>query len=138
MTVGRPERDTYALSKDYIERAARLFPFEHHWVKDGGGKVEEGTRLLAQIKGELVLLSRKGKPVSSPGLARLLAEHINISRDITFVIGGADGVSNDLEDRAFRVVSMSSLTFQHDIAMLLFCEQVYRAYTILKNIPYHR
>ena len=138
VSVGRPGKSVYELCKDYITRAKKLYPIEHSWVKDGGGKDAEAKRLLAQVQGKLVLLTRKGKPTTSKKLALLVQDSLNTATDITFVIGGSDGFSTSLQTQTKHQISMSEMTLQHDLALLLFTEQIYRAYTILKNIPYHR
>lgn len=83
-----------------------------------------------------VLLEEKGKEYSSPNFAKWLTAHE--SREICFVIGGAYGLADELHSWGDATLSLSKLTFPHQLTRLILVEQLYRAYTILKNIPYHK
>lgn len=101
----------------------------------------EGERILARIPdgAELVVLDRRGKGISSRGLADWLGEHaLRGSQGVALVIGGAYGVHPAVQDRARRRISLSAMTFPHEMARLLLAEQLYRAGTILRGEPYHK
>jgi 23S rRNA (pseudouridine1915-N3)-methyltransferase len=88
--------------------------------------------------GYLVLLDETGKSLSSAGLADFLQARMNQGiRNLTFIIGGAYGVSDALKQKADFILSLSTLTFTHQMSRLILAEQLYRAMTILKNEPYH-
>tara|TARA_Y100001968_G_C18998250_1_gene544610 strand:+ start:63 stop:500 length:438 start_codon:yes stop_codon:yes gene_type:complete len=99
---------------------------------------KESVSIQSSLKNNelLILLSEKGQLLSSVNLAQLLGGFEN--QRLVFVIGGANGISTELLNRAHMSISLSSLTFPHDIARLLFLEQLYRAQTILQGTPYHR
>jgi len=92
----------------------------------------EAKRLLKQVTG-YYLLDEKGRQYSSPGFAGFLK-----GRDtVEFVIGGAFGVTDEVRQKARGVISLSMMTLTHEMARLLFLEQLYRAFTILKGKEYH-
>ena len=98
----------------------------------------EAEALLAELRGDeqLVALSEEGQPLGSAQLAERLRD--SGSSRLAFVIGGADGLTQRLKQRAAWTLSLSPLTFPHDLARLLLLEQIYRAQTILQGGPYHR
>ena len=103
-------------------------------------KKKEGTLILENLSREdyLVALDEGGKTFSSESLARFLQSRANEStRHIVFLIGGAYGIDKSVLERANLVMSLSSLTFPHQLVCLIIAEQVYRACTILKNEKYH-
>jgi len=100
----------------------------------------EGALILKQIntKSWLVLLDERGKNFDSPGFAAEIEKWSVAGRSqIDFLIGGAFGFSDDIYKRADFQISLSAMTFSHQIVRLIFLEQLYRAFTILKKEPYH-
>ena len=100
----------------------------------------EGEKLLAAVKpGDwLVLLDDKGKSFSSTELAAWLNKKMShLQGDLVFAVGGAYGFDKAVLDRANEKMSLSPMTFTHQMVRLIFTEQLYRAMTILKNEPYH-
>jgi len=100
----------------------------------------EGERILAAIpEGATVYaLDEKGRPVTTQGLSVLLAGWMRDATHPAFVIGGADGLSEAVRNRADKLVSLSALTLPHGLVRVLLAEQLYRAWTILAGHPYHR
>lgn len=100
----------------------------------------EGEQLLARIKldQQVVLLDEKGSQFSSQKLAKCLADWQADGRDLCFVIGGPDGVSDACRQRADIQWSLSKLTLPHGLARVLFAEQMYRAWSLQNGHPYHR
>ncbi|MDP2189492.1 MAG: 23S rRNA (pseudouridine(1915)-N(3))-methyltransferase RlmH [Sphingobacteriaceae bacterium] len=89
-------------------------------------------------KSWVVLLDERGKKFDSPGFATEIEKWSVAGRSqIDFLIGGAFGFSDDIYKRADFQISLSTMTFSHQIVRLIFLEQLYRAFTILKNEPYH-
>ena len=103
-------------------------------------KKEEGQLFLSKIPqgDELILLDERGKQYSSIDFSAFL-ERKNISgiKGVTFIVGGAYGFSDELYARANGKISLSSMTFSHQMVRLFFLEQIYRGFTILNNEPYH-
>jgi len=85
-----------------------------------------------------VLLDERGKEFSSVEFAGFMQKSMNAGiKELTFIIGGAYGVSESVKQKADLTVSLSRMTFTHQFIRLIFSEQIYRAMTILKNEPYH-
>jgi len=101
---------------------------------------EESRRMLKAVRsGDLVVaLDQTGKTVSTEKLAGLLSDWQQDGRNVVFLIGGPDGLGCECLDRAEIVWSLSPLTFPHALVRILVAEQLYRAWTILQNHPYHR
>ena len=103
-------------------------------------KSKEADLLLQRInKGDLVvLLDEKGKQINSTDFAQQLQNDLNQSvKTLIFVIGGPYGFDDRLYQRANRKLSLSQMTFTHQLVRLFLTEQIYRAFTILQNKPYH-
>lgn len=103
-------------------------------------KLQEGEKLLAAIpKGSLVVaLEVKGRAWSTEELAKQLDGWLHSGQDIALLIGGPEGLSDACVARADVKWSLSPLTLPHPLVRVLLSEQIYRAYSILKNHPYHR
>ncbi|MBN1649846.1 MAG: 23S rRNA (pseudouridine(1915)-N(3))-methyltransferase RlmH [Bacteroidales bacterium] len=103
-------------------------------------KQKEGDLLLGKLKTSdtLVLLDDKGEMFTSLGFSDFLQKQMTLSvKNLVFVVGGAYGFSDSVYQRANYNLSLSKMTFSHQMIRLLFVEQVYRAFTILNNEPYH-
>lgn len=102
---------------------------------------DEGARILAVLqkrKGAVVALCVEGKKLSSEGLAAYLEKTAGSQPSVTFVIGGSLGLSDAVKAKADLRMSMSDMTFPHQLARLMLFEQVYRAMTINNNVKYHK
>lgn len=103
-------------------------------------KEKEGELILKNIRpsDEVILLDEHGKEYRSVTFAKMLEEKMSRSgRDLVFVIGGAYGFSGDVYARADSKISLSQMTFSHQMVRTIFAEQLYRAFTIIKGEPYH-
>jgi 23S rRNA (pseudouridine1915-N3)-methyltransferase len=149
LTVGRPRNRTLAaLHDDYAARIVRLgVRYAARHVPEvrltGSTSVEhvkerEARSLLASIgsKGVHVALDPGGDLVTSDALARKLARLAE--RGATLAVGGPLGLHRSVLDRAAWVWSLSPLTFPHELVRVLVVEQVYRAVTIARGVPYHK
>jgi len=100
---------------------------------------EEGERLLAATEGCVrVALDERGRRVATRDLAGWLDDWLMDGRDVAFLVGGADGLSDRCLQRAECRWSLSALTFPHMLVRVILAEQLYRAWTVLSNHPYHR
>jgi 23S rRNA (pseudouridine1915-N3)-methyltransferase len=99
----------------------------------------EGEKILINIKkNELIfLLDENGKSFNSRKFADFLSNKFKTNKSIVFVVGGANGFSNEIKQKSNEIISLSEMTFSHQIIRLFFTEQIYRAFTILNNHPYH-
>ena len=103
-------------------------------------KVREGELILKSIKpsDDLILLDERGKEYTSLELAKVIQDKMTYAgKDIVYVIGGAYGFSDAVYRRADSKVSLSRMTFSHQMVRAIFAEQIYRAFTIIKGEPYH-
>jgi len=135
--------------EDYQKRLIHYLPFDIKVIPDiknsrhltaDQQKEKEGKALLDQVSpgDELVLLDVDGTEFSSPGFAGWIEKRmLSGTRQIIFVIGGPYGFSDSVYKRADSKMSLSRLTFPHQLVRLLFVEQLYRAMTIIKGEPYH-
>jgi 23S rRNA (pseudouridine1915-N3)-methyltransferase len=134
---------------DYVKRINYYLPFEVRIIPDlkksGNLPVEvqkekEGQLILSQVnKGDqLVLLDERGVEYSSVGLSSWIEKKmISVTGQLVFVAGGPYGFSETVYQRADFKISLSKLTFSHQMVRMIFAEQLYRALTIIKNEPYH-
>ncbi|MBX3039884.1 MAG: 23S rRNA (pseudouridine(1915)-N(3))-methyltransferase RlmH [Bdellovibrionaceae bacterium] len=103
-------------------------------------KTAESELILEHLKPDdyVILFDEKGEALDSRGFAKRFEQALGSSKKrIVFLIGGAFGVEDSVRRRADRVLSLSSLTMNHVLAKTVAWEQIYRAFTILKNLPYH-
>ena len=103
-------------------------------------KKKEGEAILEQIDptDTVILLDEKGKALSSEQLATLIEEfQLYQQGNLVWIIGGAYGFSDEVYSRANRKISLSAMTFNHQMVRVILAEQLYRAYTIIKGEPYH-
>ena len=138
-----------AAFENYVQRLPKQWQFRVDVVetapraKNSGAeaaKLAEGRKVLAKIKAPecVVVLDERGKQYSSEELSASLDNWQRDGRDLTFIIGGPDGVSKDCMQRADLRWSLSRLTLPHGLARVLFAEQLYRAWTMSTGHPYHR
>ncbi|MCX8029084.1 MAG: 23S rRNA (pseudouridine(1915)-N(3))-methyltransferase RlmH [Brevinematales bacterium] len=101
---------------------------------------EEGTKILHKIKDEdfIVLLDRDGKEITSEDFAYLIKRNMDIGRNITFIIGGHQGVDVSVKTRSNFTLSFSKMTFGHNVFRVMLYEQIYRAFSIISGTPYHK
>ena len=102
-------------------------------------KTQEGKLILKSVKDSdlLILLDERGREFRSVEFADFLQKKFSQGRDIVFVIGGAYGFSPEVYDRAESMISLSKMTFSHQMVRTVFAEQLYRALTIMKGESYH-
>lgn len=101
---------------------------------------KESDQFFKQIRDDdfVILCDEKGKTLTSIGLSEILARKmVESSKRVVFLIGGAFGVSDSIKKRANFTLSLSNLTFSHQMIRLFLVEQIYRAFTIIKNEKYH-
>lgn len=103
-------------------------------------KEKEADLILKNVKQNdlLILLDERGKEFTSENWACHLEKSISfVGKDMIFVVGGAYGFSQKVYERANEMISLSKMTFSHQIIRVIFLEQLYRAFTIIKGEPYH-
>ena len=150
LTVGKTDKDWVKQGIDiYASRMKHYFPFsivEIPELKNASSlsqeqiKTKEGELILKNVKpaDEVILLDERGREFSSMEFAKTLQDKISYTgKDIVFVIGGAYGFSDAVRQRSNSKISLSRMTFSHQMVRAIFVEQLYRAFTIMKGEPYH-
>ncbi len=138
------DKNWKALQEEYLRRLSHFVRCEIAEAKDAAGpraKEIEGQRILGLLnqKTFVVLLDVRGKVVSSHELAETIMGWQNSGlKEIAFVIGGAEGVSQEIAESSDFMLSLSFLTFTHEMARAVMLEQLYRAFTIIKGHPYQK
>ena len=149
LTVGRTDVKWVREGLDlYVSRLKHYVPFElveipelknASALREEQIKEKEGQLILEKLKpsAELFLLDERGDQLRSVDFASRLEKKLASGRDLCFVIGGAYGFSQAVYGRADGMLSLSRMTFSHQMVRAIFAEQLYRAFTILKGEPYH-
>lgn len=150
LVIGKTNEDFIATGiQKYTKRLVHYVPFELKTLPDikntkgiteSQQKEEEGKLFLGSIlSGDyVVLLDEKGKDYTSRQFSEYIAKKMNtVPKNLIFVIGGPYGFSQAMYERANEKLSLSKMTFSHEMIRLFFVEQIYRAMTILKGEPYH-
>ena len=150
LAIGKTDNNQLQnLIDDYVKRLGFYVSFEIEAIPDIKNAKNLSEMLQKQAEGEeilkrtntadiLILLDEKGKTYSSEGFAQFLQKKMNSGlKNLIFVIGGPYGFSDAVYTRANGKVSLSSMTFSHQMVRLFFIEQLYRGFTILRNEPYH-
>jgi 23S rRNA (pseudouridine1915-N3)-methyltransferase len=134
---------------DYAGRIKKYVPFETVIIpdiKDAGSYaardrlLKEGEKVLQKLipQDYLILLDEGGKEFSSVQFSQFIEKELNKSyKKLIFLVGGSFGFSTELQQRANLKISLSKMTFSHQMVRLFFLEQIYRGFTILNNEPYH-
>ena len=133
---------------EYVKRMPRELPLSVTEIKPEprGSKTREQllaaekARLQAVLPGfsRIIVLDERGADLTTLKLAQRLEDWMREGGDTAFIIGGADGIDEELKQRADSMIRLSSLTLPHAMARLVLCEQLYRAISVVKNHPYHR
>jgi len=133
-----PEWVTQAY-EDYTRRLRSAMRIDLDELAIGKNKLEEEKRLLDRVGDDyLVTLDEHGKSLTTVELAKWLARRQQDGRNLSFVIGGPDGLGPDILKKAGLRWSLSALTFPHAMVRVILAEQLYRAHSVLQNHPYHR
>jgi 23S rRNA (pseudouridine1915-N3)-methyltransferase len=132
--IGKP-RDAAlnAFAAEFIKRTTRYSPVEMREIAPGRCDVWAKHPTAAKI-----LLDPAGKTMGSQAFIELIARAEREGRDQVFVVGGADGLPADWRPRADLLLSLSAMTFPHELARAMLAEQLYRAFTTLRGHPYPR
>jgi 23S rRNA (pseudouridine1915-N3)-methyltransferase len=125
--------------EDYTRRMRKDMRVDLEEIPVGRVKADEEKRLLERIGDDyLVALDERGKSLTTLQLAKWLGERQQDGRNLTFVIGGPDGLGPAMLVKADLRWSLSGLTFPHAMVRVILAEQLYRAHSVLQNHPYHR
>lgn len=150
LAIGKTDnKNLQSLIDDYTKRLSFYIKFDLEIIADiknvknlseSQQKEKEGELILTKITptDQLILLDENGKTFSSVAFSDELQKKMNSGiKTLVFVIGGPYGFSDEVYKKAFGKISLSQMTFSHQMVRLFFIEQLYRGFTILKNEPYH-
>lgn len=140
IVVGKPKLEFARLgAEEYLARLKPFVPATLAFVKASNPE-EEGVALLERSKSMFrIVLDERGEHLTSRGLAKKIdGWELHGKRDAAILIGGANGLNGDVREAAGWLWSLSKLTLQHEMALVLSLEQLYRAYTIKAGLRYHR
>lgn len=150
ITVGKTDnKQLQTLIDDYKKRLSHYIKFEVIVIPDiknsknlseNQQKEKEGELILSKVTkaDTLILLDENGKEMHSVNFSSYLQKHMNSGiKNLIFVIGGPYGFSNSVYNNSNGKLSLSKMTFSHQMVRLFFIEQLYRGFTILRNEPYH-
>ena len=150
IAIGKTDnKQLISLIEDYIKRLGHYINFKLDIIPDikntknlsqAQQKQKEGELILGKLNNtdSLVLLDENGKQFDSVSFSSYLQKHMNSGiKQLVFVIGGPYGFSEEVYKKANGKISLSKMTFSHQMIRLFFIEQLYRGFTILKNEPYH-
>ncbi len=128
-----------ALTDEYLKRISRYAEVAGLPLKDEAAilSLASGERQQNRERHKLVLLDSRGKQLSSEELAEFLKREQVSAIPLVFAIGGSDGFSEEARRLAGFTLSLGKMTLPHELARVVLVEQLYRAFTILKNHPYH-
>jgi 23S rRNA (pseudouridine1915-N3)-methyltransferase len=138
------DKNWRALQDEYMRRLSHFVKCEIVEIRDSAPHESpeiEGNRILQLLNQNsfVCLLDVKGRSLSSFDLAREITNWQNRGlKEIAFIIGGAEGVSAAVSEKANYMLSLSFLTFTHEMARVVLLEQLYRGYTIIKGFPYQK
>lgn len=147
--LSKNKRSTYSdAEEDYAKRISKYATFRSVYIAPikNAHKLDKHTLLAKESdafhkylgdKTYLILLDENGKSYTSQSMSTLIGKTRMAHREIAFVIGGAFGFSDHMYNRANLKISLSPLTLPHEMARLVFIEQLYRSFTILNNEKYH-
>ena len=150
LTVGKTDKDWVRQGMDiYVSRLKHYIPFSVVEIPELRNvsaltmdqiKTREGELILKNIRptDDVILLDERGKEYTSVELAKVIHDKMSYTgKDMVYVIGGAYGFSEAVYQRANSKISLSRMTFSHQMVRAIFVEQIYRAFTIMKGEPYH-
>ncbi len=125
--------------EDYTRRLRSSMRVDLEELPIGKNKAEEEKRFFERVGDDyLVALDERGKSLTTLELAKWLAQRQQDGRNLSFLIGGPDGLGPEILKKAALRWSLSALTFPHAMVRVILAEQLYRAQSVLQNHPYHR
>ena len=135
LMLGKTRRpELRAVLEDYVKRVSRHVPIEIDEVRDSRAALK---KLDSNRSASIVLLDASGKNLPSEAFAKWLGElRDRGTHELIFLCGDANGFPEDLRQRTHQKVSLSTLTFSHELARVMLAEQLYRAFAILSGSPY--
>ncbi len=132
--IGKP-RDPHAnaIAADYLGRIGHFAPAESLEIRPA-----KFDLFAKHPNGRKIFLDPRGRVMDSEAFAALIGKAEMAGQDLVFLVGGTDGLPAEWRDRADLLLSLSAMTFPHELARAMLAEQIYRGFAILRNLPYPR
>jgi 23S rRNA (pseudouridine1915-N3)-methyltransferase len=132
--IGKPkDAHANAIARDFLDRAGRYTACEMREIRP-----ERADLWSKHPTARMIFCDPAGANVDSPGFAKMIAAAEMEGRDMVFLIGGHDGLPAGWAQRAGKLLSLSAMTFPHELARAMLAEQIYRAFATLRGHPYPR
>jgi 23S rRNA (pseudouridine1915-N3)-methyltransferase len=147
IVVGKsPAGPLGAAIAEFEARAGRYWPLEVLEVRAESSRSRprsevrtlESQRVMDRVSGMLVVLDERGRSFTTSAFATWMQERRELAEDVSFVVGGPDGIDSLTRQRAAMLLAVAPWTLPHDVARLVLAEQIYRAGTLVRGEPYHR
>ena len=124
---------------EYVKRISRYANINIVECPEKKSVEDEGKEIVKKLKGYVIIFDIAGKTVTSPEIAELFADKLNAGKsEFTFVIGGSDGLSDEVKKAGDYAMSFGRVTYPHQLMRVIATEQIYRALTIMNNVTYHK
>ncbi len=127
------DRNAQAIAQEYVKRTGRFAACEMRAID--ARRFDPAMRHPGAMK---IVLDPDGRPLNSLEFAALMRKSEDAARDVVFILGGADGLPGGWKELADVALSLSPMTWPHELARAMLAEQIYRAFTILRGHPYPR
>lgn len=140
------DKEYISMCNEYIKRISKYAKINVVELKEKNDLLNanliiesETKEILSKVSAnKITLFDVKGENISSEAFAEYFQKYFQTNSELNFVIGGSYGVSNDLKQNSFKKISLSKMTFPHRLFRVMALEQIYRAFTILNNVSYHK
>jgi len=121
-------------SKEYLSRLKRFVKIDIVELEND----RKLDRFLQEGKTFVIVMDERGEELTSNDFAYMIKDLLLSNKDVCFIVGGWKGLDDEIKKRADRVLSLSRMTFPYQLAMIILLEQIYRAFTIIEGIDYHK
>ena len=150
VVMGDIKENFYKLAiEEYLKRLSRFAEVKIVELKEhvafGSGQTEiqnalkkDADEMKKHLKGHIICLDIQGKQLSSEEMSKKIENISQLSSTITFIIGASNGIHDEIKNLCNEKISFSKMTFPHQLMRVIFLEQLYRAFTIINNIAYHK
>ncbi len=136
IAIGKPQLHYVIEAVEYYQKKIQKLkiPIKLYYIKENSKLKQKIEKFIAENRPFTVILDEKGTQLTSLSFSHLFQQHAAI----TFIIGGPDGLPRNLSIKENLRLSLSLMTFSHELALVILLEQIFRSLTIINHIPYHR
>ncbi len=146
ISTGKPDKKFSVIIDNYIKKCSNFYKIQHKptrevKIKNSSSKKREEEKLILKninTSGFICTLDERGKAFNTHKFSNFINTRVISNQDLYFIIGGAYGLSEGIKQKAHQSIRLSDMVMQHDIALTVLLEQIYRSFTTLKGLPYHK